>query len=628
MRTRAVASDSGGAYGSRFRGAMRGMRRVTPNGPVPAFSAVFAGAQQLSSAFTFTRASSATMFDSQGRLVWAPNNINIWSTDFSQAFWAKTNMSPTYGQTDVFGGTTAALMIPTATALANSCGLSLTPPAAAPYTSSFYVKTAGRRYCQLVFSGSWDSVSYATFDLQDGVVTGSAGAGASIVSAGNGWWRISLSTSSLPAVSGIQYFYAVDSAGATRAAVSNGDSVNGYVICAPQLERAGPDSPKSYVATTGSAYYGPRFDYNPATLSALGLLIEEARTNLVPTSSSGSGWTLSNFTTPGNGETLFGWASSRFATISSAGASANINCGAMVGTPTALASYTLSAIVKLPTGSTAQFIQLIGSTGWAGADAYANFDLVNGTVGSLGANATDRTITALGNGAYRITMTCPANAAPGAGTAAVILGISNGNSAGRLPVIPLATTMTFDVLLPQMELGAFATSVIPTFGAAATRAGDACDLAGTAPYSAAGTTYAADFQRYTIPPSGTNSALFYFGDAATAVVGFFGPSTPAQQRCDLINATVNEAQVSVALGTAGTIYKWATRLAPNDAKMAQNGVLGSADLVVNMPSSIPTTRQAIGRSNSAGAQQMHGWIRRFSIYTSGLTDAQLQALTA
>ncbi len=38
--------------------------------------------------------------------------------------------------------------------------------------------------------------------------------------------------------------------------------------------------PGDQVVTTSAAYYGPAFDYNPVTLAALGLRIEESRTNL------------------------------------------------------------------------------------------------------------------------------------------------------------------------------------------------------------------------------------------------------------------------------------------------------------------------------------------------------------
>ena len=51
----------------------------------------------------------------------------------------------------------------------------------------------------------------------------------------------------------------------------------------PQLEIGSVAN--SVIATSGTAYYGPRLDYNPSTLAPLGLLIEEQRTNLLTYSS-------------------------------------------------------------------------------------------------------------------------------------------------------------------------------------------------------------------------------------------------------------------------------------------------------------------------------------------------------
>jgi hypothetical protein len=79
-------------------------------------------------------------------------------------------------------------------------------------------------------------------------------------------------------------------------------TVSGSVTSA-QLEAVTyQTTPSTYVATTSAAYYGPRFDYNPSTLAAKGLLIEGSRTNTQPYSgdpTNATYWTTTNITRTG-----------------------------------------------------------------------------------------------------------------------------------------------------------------------------------------------------------------------------------------------------------------------------------------------------------------------------------------
>jgi hypothetical protein len=67
-------------------------------------------------------------------------------------------------------------------------------------------------------------------------------------------------------------------------------------------------------------------------------------------------------------------------------------------------SYTMSTYTKKNTNN---FVQIAGGSVLFGANAWANFDLNSGVVGSVGSAAT-ATITNVGNGWYRCTMTAPA----------------------------------------------------------------------------------------------------------------------------------------------------------------------------------------------------------------------------
>ena len=107
---------------------------------------------------------------------------------------------------------------------------------------------------------------------------------------------------------------------------------------------------------------------------------------------------------------------------------------------------------------------------------FANFDLNNGTVGTLGTltgTTPTSSIVDYGNGWYR----CVINFTPTATTSAYAnFVIVTSASAARAE----ANTLSTSVILwgAQLEQGAYSTSLIPTLAASATRGADACSKTG------------------------------------------------------------------------------------------------------------------------------------------------------
>ena len=60
-----------------------------------------------SSSLTFSRTSLATMFDSTGKLTYAPNNLPVQSNNFASVSWTKVTATITSGVSDPLGGTNA-----------------------------------------------------------------------------------------------------------------------------------------------------------------------------------------------------------------------------------------------------------------------------------------------------------------------------------------------------------------------------------------------------------------------------------------------------------------------------------------------------------------------------------------
>jgi hypothetical protein len=252
----------------------------------PTFSRDFAGEKTLNNgtgpAITFTRGSNATYFDASGTLRFAPNN----HIRNSEATGATSSTLPTNWMSYTDAGTITVV----GTGTEN-----------------------GMTYVDVRFSGTNGSGS-----PQAGFVSGD-GTGAVVASSGQTWtgsWQIRIvggsttglqsvrvaiqerkgdtslnvasSTTLTPTSSYQRISHSRTLTDSTTARVTNELQV--FVgglqtfditlrIAAPQLEIG--STATEYNPTTGTAYFGPRFDHDPATGASRGLLIEEARTNLL-----------------------------------------------------------------------------------------------------------------------------------------------------------------------------------------------------------------------------------------------------------------------------------------------------------------------------------------------------------
>ena len=119
------------------------------------------------------------------------------------------------------------------------------------------------------------------FDLSSVAVGGSTGlavgsnvtvVSASATNIGNGWVRCAVTLNVNSATTYTFVLQVVDG--------NNSTSVtSGKTFFAWGAQLAVGSNALDYVPTTSAAVYGPRFDYDPVTLAAKGLLIEEQRSN-------------------------------------------------------------------------------------------------------------------------------------------------------------------------------------------------------------------------------------------------------------------------------------------------------------------------------------------------------------
>jgi hypothetical protein len=186
-----------------------------------------------------------------------------------------------------------------------------------------------------------------------------------------------------------------------------------------------------------------------------------------------------------------------------------------------------------------------------------------------------------------------------------------------------AVDFTLRIGLPQLEQGAFATSVIPTTTTALTRNADVASMTGTNFSSwfnaSEGTIFSQSVVSRQVAIAGTGIVLldggapeiirlFYRGTGATA----FGVTDNSVTQCDLTPTGVLAANAVAKLAGAYKLDDFATS--------------GNGGAVTTDPTgTLPTVNQLTLGFSSV---YLNGWIQRISYYPVRLPNSTLQALTA
>ena len=391
------------------------------------------------------------------------------------------------------------------------------------------------------------------------------------------------------------------------------------------ISRGDASPAATYFDATGTlqtaAAHVPRIDYS--TGSGM-FLVEESRTNSitysVPQADTTNGWSYAANGTLG----VTGAATAPDGTLSALSVADTVassthyfsnNTAASV---TSGSAYTISIFAK---ASTATVLQMAFDTTSFSATSYANFNLSNGTLGSVGTGTTAVIINVKG-GWYRLAITATATASSSNNLFMAL--VNNNTSAARLSSYTgtgqLAYVWGFDC-----EAGAFPTTVIPTSGTALTRAADNPSLANVSWLgSNAGTMIVKGYIPYYSTSSnqglaelddGTtnNRVAIYHTSGGNNLTGFVasGGST-------LMNTTFG----SIAAGntiTAGIAWDGGSPIGSMNGAAA---VSGSAN---GSPSGLTTLR--LGYSTIGPAASLNGGIQRIVGYARNRNNAQLQGAT-
>ena len=547
--------------------------------------------------FTFTRASLAMGYDATGKLTYGPNNLCLQSQTFDNAYWTKTAASITADATTAPDGTlTADRLIEDTSTGTHLFNRDITSSRGATQCYSIYLKVglgSARKYRLEWFDGA-SYVWRGTFDPATNTFSSitTAGLAYGSVDVGNGWYRVYM----VAAVANTSASTLVNQYLVSGASTSyTGDGTSGIYLWGAQLEAVTyQTTPSTYYPTTSAAYYGPRLVYDPVTLASLGILVEEARTN-VALQSNALGTTPWGTTNAGVG--TLPTVTNNYA-ISPDGTSnaTRIQCSLGGGTTTGDQSLVAQA---LTTSGNAQGSFFLKTTDGSTKVVYLR-----------GASATTVTVTGTWQRFEFAASTL-------SGTQFAV-GLRGGQA--------LACSNTCDILVygAQLEVGVGASSPIPTTTAAVTRAADVPLVTGlSVPYPMS---MAVDFATIIGPVTATTQALTVVDTGAGVDEAMLYVSGSGSMRLYSEAGASVECDLVIGGGmAANTAYKISGRWETNNFQGARNGVLGTADTSGTAPAA--GSRLTIG-SRQGGVSQINGTISRIRIYNRALSDAQLQSLTA
>jgi hypothetical protein len=544
----------------------------------------------------FTRASSGTYVDSEGVIRTATTNLILWSENLQAGQWGVTGSGATITATTDFPAPNGTMTAWTLTSSGAFAQIQQAPAgiSGATYTGSFWIR---RR------SGT------GTVNIRV-----SENTNIPLVGVTSEWQRFS--------------FAATSTSTTIRLGVNLSGTADAVDIWGAQLEQS--TTVGEYIPTTSTINSAPRFDHDPTTGESLGLLVEESRTNSIRNNTmvgavAGTPGTVPvNWTAGGNAalsreivgtgiENGISYIDIRFfGTVASVAVPemAIIFDSNQTAVAAASQAWTASSYLKVVGGSLSNVISgeifVLGfNSSFVLTEASSTAFNYSTLTGALQTGRVSHTRTLLTGTTVRVNSRVDINFTGGGGVDADI---------------------TLRIGLPQLEQGAFATSVIPTSGTAATRAADVASISGS------------NFSSWYRQDEGTifcEGAVPVGVDSSRALVSIDNDSN-----AERIQLRHNSTTARIQLVVDNNSTQFSASLAPNSfppgeyRKLAMAmkvndfaGVVDDAGTVSqNSSGTMPTPTQmqiGLGPSNAQPCKP----IKRLTYWPARLPNETLQTLT-
>jgi hypothetical protein len=559
-------------------------------------------------------------------------NLFGFSEAFDNAAWSKTGASiVTSAQANPINGLFNAQKMMEDTSTGIHRILQAVTILAAPYTLSFYAKPAGRDWVYIYTDGGNKT---AFVNISTGAVGSTVGSPVvATTSVGSGWYRVSLTFQNTTTVGqNLQIWLASNSTTTSY----TGDGNSGVYIYGAQLSNSAsldPYVPTPGAAPSSTAYYGPRFDYDPVTLLPRGLLIEEQRANLATYSEQFNDaiWTKTRTSVSVNTTAAPDGTTTADTLVEDTTASNTHVLNRILGNPLAAATYTYSIYAK---AAGRRYIELILIVDPASTNVrYATmFDLQTGAITTTSSasspTATANAIQAAGNGWYRCVVTI---GNPSGLRVDVSHALSDTPTAPALAVAPAYTGDGVSGAFlwgAQLEAGAFATSYIPTIASTVTRSADIAAITGSLFsqwYRQEEGSFLLEYLA-TADPAGTyRTQLQARNTGATSYSQIrnanLTPTTAVINNQVVVGGVTQADLPSASLG-AGAVVKTTLAYRTNDFSAVTNGATPVTDTSGSVASDI-----ALLAFNGGAFSAGQTWFRSIRYVPVRAADFQLQQVT-
>lgn len=380
---------------------------------------------------------------------------------------------------------------------------------------------------------------------------------------------------------------------------------------------------------TTAALNSPRFDYDPATLQPLGLLIEGGRTNSVRNNTMvgaaagtpgtvPTNWTVQILTTTGLTRSVVGTGTEDGISyidlrLNGTAATANGNFQILFETTTGIAAASAQV------WTTSCYVKLMG----VDLTGISNPRVTHAEYSSAPAFLTSQSTT----------VALPTSASLKTQRIAATHTLSNASTASVVGMyqFAIATGSVIDVTLriglPQTEQGAFASSVIPTTTAAVARTADIALINTLTPWFNA-TNYALYYEGMTKSYNPAGSSVFIsVGDTFDNTVYLYQASSGLVSGIVRSGAAQTANMTTTITPTSGVTFQAAMNVTANNFSISANACTPAVDTAGAVP--VSNVRLGIGNAGwlSTGGSQGQQWVQKIGFYAQSFTSSEVQNLS-